>query len=263
MSEERGEPLPQQPGLMKLDRWIVIRNIGLFRRRTGQPIHLRAFPHVRQAGVTSVKGKLQAYRGQDHYDPTYTYTRGTRRERLQALAAGQQAPIAQRTQGADADPAQILDLQWHAGEDLIQRRDQPWAGNAGREVDYNMLEECDRLTMETIRKSGLLSRVKGGFNPVTPSYLTVLLPGDMAMLTAQKAMELSVAFLYSRGCRQLPLGERVLVNDLYGTPLYQPSVGHLELGQQSGAQAAAAIIDAMGAICLGPHCNVHQESSSV
>ena len=33
------------------------------------------------------------------------------------------------------------------------------------------------------------------------------------MLTAQEAIELSLAFPYARGRRQLPLGERVLVND--------------------------------------------------
>ncbi len=38
------------------------------------------------------------------------------------------------------------------------------------------------------------------------------------MLTAQEAIELSVAFPYARGRYQQLLGERVLVNDLYGTP---------------------------------------------
>lgn len=41
------------------------------------------------------------------------------------------------------------------------------------------------------------------------------------MLTTHEAVELNVAFPYSRGRYQLPLGETVLVNDLYGTPMYQ------------------------------------------
>ncbi len=97
--------------------------------------------------------------------------------------------------------------------------------------------------MEAIRETGLLPREKGGFNPVTLSYLTMVLPGDMALLTDKEA----VAFPHARGCHQQPLSERILINDLYGTPLYQPSVGHLEPGQQTVARAAAVVIEATGA----------------
>ena len=38
-------------------------------------------------------------------------------------------------------------------------------------------------------------------------------------------MTISMAFPYTRGRRQEPLSERILTNDLYGIPLYQPSVG--------------------------------------
>ncbi len=97
--------------------------------------------------------------------------------------------------------------------------------------------------MEAIRERGLLPRDKGGFNPVTLSYLTVVLPGDMALLTVKEA----VAFPHATGRRQQPLSKRVLVYDLYGTPLYQPSVGHLEPGQQTVARAAVVVIEATGA----------------
>ncbi len=54
----------------------------------------------------------------------------------------------------------------------------------GPEMDYSRLEECDRLVMDAIRGSGRLLQLEGGFNVVTPSYLTVVLPGAKAMLTA-------------------------------------------------------------------------------
>ncbi len=55
-------------------------------------------------------------------------------------------------------------------------------------------------------------------------------------------MVISMAFPYARGRRQEPLSERILTNDLYGSPLYQPSVGAIEPGQTTGARAAAAVI---------------------
>ncbi len=47
--------------------------------------------------------------------------------------------------------------------------------------------------------------------------------------------------------QQQPLSERILTNDLYGMPLYQPSVGPIEPLQTTGARAAAAIIMDTGA----------------
>ncbi len=74
----------------------------------------------------------------------------------------------------------------------------------------------------------------------------MVLDQDKALLTAQEAMAISIAFPYARG-RQEPLSERILINDLYGIPLYQPSVGPMEPGQLTGARAAAAIIKDTGA----------------
>ncbi len=67
------------------------------------------------------------------------------------------------------------------------------------------------------------------------------------MLTAQEAIELTVAFPYARGRRQLLLGERIIVNDLYGIPMYQPVERYFGSDRPSGVLAAAAIIKATGA----------------
>ncbi len=74
-----------------------------------------------------------------------------------------------------------------------------------------------------------------------------MLDQDKALLTAQEAMTISVVFPYARGRRQEPLSERILTNDLYGIPLYQPSVGLIGPGQTTGAKAAAAVIRNTGA----------------
>ncbi len=74
-----------------------------------------------------------------------------------------------------------------------------------------------------------------------------MLDQDKALLTAQEAMAIGMAFPYARGRRQEPLSERILTNDLYGIPLYQPSVGLLEPGQTTGAKADAAVIRDTGA----------------
>ncbi len=93
----------------------------------------------------------------------------------------------------------------------------------------------------------MLPRMEGGFNPIIPSYLTVMLDQDKALLMAQEAMAISMAFPYARGPRQEPRSKRILTNDLYGIPLYQPSVGPIEPGQTTGARAAAAVIRDTGA----------------
>ncbi len=56
-----------------------------------------------------------------------------------------------------------------------------------------------------------------------------------------------MAFPYACERRQFPLGERIIVNDLYGTPLYQPAERHFESDWSLGVLAAAAIIKATGA----------------
>ncbi len=87
----------------------------------------------------------------------------------------------------------------------------------------------------TIEESGLLPRKEGGFNPITPCYLTGMLAEDKALITVQEALTLSAAFPYIPGRLQEPLSETILTNDLYGIPLYQPSVGLIGPDQTTGA----------------------------
>ncbi len=89
--EETGEPLHDQPGLQIEERKVQIKDIGLFRRRTGQPVWLRGYPWVKHPAVPSVPGKPQVYTGQDHHDPTGLYPRSTRKERQQARETERQA----------------------------------------------------------------------------------------------------------------------------------------------------------------------------
>ncbi len=244
--EEKGEPLHDQRGLRIEERKIDIKDTGLFRRRTGQPVWLRAYPWVQQPSVPSIPGKPQVYTRQDHHDPTGLYRRGTRKERQQIKETERRA-LSQDIDNPSYNHGQALEYQRYDGETLIRRRDQPWPWGAETGDDYFSLEKCDATVMEAIRENGLLPRKEGGFNPITPSYLTVVLDQDKALLTAREAMTISMAFPYARGRRQEPLSERILTNDLYRIPLYQPSVGTMEPGQLTGARAAAAIIRDTGA----------------
>ena len=142
------------------------------------------------------------------------YPRSTHKERQQAREAECRAA----SQDID-DPAynhgQALEYRRYAGETSIQRHDQPWAWEVEAGANCYSLERCEIDTMTAIHESGMLPRTEGGFNPATPSYLMVMLDQDKALLTAQEAMAISVAFPYARGRRQEPLSERILTNDLY------------------------------------------------
>ncbi len=130
--EEKGEPLHNQPGLQIDEKRIQIRDICLFRHRTGQPGWLWAYPWVKHSAVPSTPGKPQVYTGQDHHDPTGLYPRGTRKERQQARETERQA-----TSQDISDPAynhgQALENQRYEGETLVQRRDQPWPWGGERQ----------------------------------------------------------------------------------------------------------------------------------
>ncbi len=60
-------------------------------------------------------------------------------------------------------------------------------------------------------------------------------------------MKVSAAFPYARGRCQEPIGERVIVNDLYFVPLYKPAVGPLDPDLGTGAVAAKKVIARTGA----------------
>ena len=170
--------------------------------------------------------------------------RGTRRDRLRALVK-QWKDAGSPTE--DDRPTSEFEIWLHKGEKRIIQEPQPWIGEIGLGADYNRLEECDWLVMNAIKESDMLPRLEGGFDVATPSYLTVVLPGDKAMLTAREAIEIGAAFPYTRGRRQMPLGERIIVNDLYGIPLYQPADRSFESERSWGSLAAAAVIEATGA----------------
>ncbi len=188
-----------------------------------------------------------AYTGQDHHDPTALYPRSTRRERQQAREAERRAAACQDVDDPAYNHGQALEHHRYAGETLIRCHGQPWTWGLEAGADHHSLEMCDINTMMAIHESGLLPRTEGGFNPITPSYLTVTLDQDKALLTAQEAITISAAFPYARGRCQEPLSERIFTNDLYGIPLYQPSVGLIGPDQMTGARAVAAVIKATGA----------------
>ncbi len=189
-SGEWNGSIPHQSGLQMRDTEVEIQDVGLFRRDSGQPIRLRVYPYVRPKPAPLSSKRPQAYREQDHYNPVWTYVHGTQRDRLQAFVK------AWREAGSPTEndqPASAFEIRLYAGAKRILPEPQPWIRDIGPEADYNRLEECDCLVMDAIRESGRLPRLEGGFNVVTPSYLTVVLPRDKAMLTAQEAIELSAS----------------------------------------------------------------------
>ncbi len=85
VAEAEVKTTPCQPGPQGRENEIKIPNVGAFRQESGQPIWLRAYPYIKPEPVPAPSKRPQAYRGQDHYNPVWTYVRGTRRDRLKAL----------------------------------------------------------------------------------------------------------------------------------------------------------------------------------
>ncbi len=157
--EEKGEPLHEQPGLRIEERKIKIKDIGLFRRRTGQPVWLRAYPWVKHPAIPSIPGKPQVYTGQDHHDPTGLYPRSTHKERQQTWETERQA-LSQDIDNPTYNHGQALEYQRYEGETLVQRRDQPWPWAAETEDDYYSLERRDIAVMGAIHESGMMPHVQ-------------------------------------------------------------------------------------------------------
>ncbi len=145
------------------------------------------------------------------------------------------------------NPTYAWECPRYAEETHIQRQDQPWPWSLEAGTDHDSLEMCDHMTMATNKESSLLPREDKGFNPVTPSSLTVAIPEDMALLTAQEALLISTAFPYAWGRLQEPLSERIRTNDPYRVPLYQPSVRLVDPDQKRGESTAAGVIKTIGA----------------
>ena len=84
-TEAEAETSSRRPGPPEGEDGTRIPNVGLFRRESGQPVWLRAYPYVKPKPVPSSRKRPQAYRGQDHYNPVWTYVHGSRQDRLGAL----------------------------------------------------------------------------------------------------------------------------------------------------------------------------------
>ncbi len=105
---------------------------------------------------------------------------------------------------------------------------------------------CDRYVTDAAQQEPAFGKLRQTPALLTPGYLTIVTPGDDAMLPAKQAIETSAALPYARGRQQEPIGERV-INDLYGIPLHKPAVGPIDPDLGTGAVAAKRIIDSTGA----------------
>ncbi len=130
---------------------------------------------------------------------------------------------------------------------MIETRPQPWSKSLDGSSDPNTLAMCDRYVTDAVQQEPFLR--KPGQTPalLTPGYLTIVTPIDDVVLPAREAIEISAALSYARGRCQEPIGEQVIVNDLYGILLYKPAVGPIDPDLGTGAIAAKKIIAETGA----------------
>ncbi len=130
---------------------------------------------------------------------------------------------------------------------MIETRSQPWPKHLDGKSDHNTLIMCDQYVTDAAQQE--LAFGKLGQTPalLTPGYLTIATPGDDTILPAKQAIETSAALPYARGRQQEPIGEWVIVNDLYGIQLYKPAVGPIDPDLGTGAVAVKKIIDSTGA----------------
>ncbi len=130
---------------------------------------------------------------------------------------------------------------------MIETQSKPWTRDFSQSTDCATLTRCDQQVVAAVQEAQLVPHQGPTAAMVTPSYLTIVTPIDDAILTAQTAMEVSAAFPYARGRCQEPIGERVIVNDLYGIPLYKPAVGPIDPDLGTGAIVVKKIIARTGA----------------
>ena len=247
---EREKPpatIAAQPGLSLRRRTFRIEGVGEFRREDGQPTALYAYPPVVRPIEPMEGDPDQAYKGQDLVDPMVIRPRHTRRERLQKQEETQKKrqtapglPVAVGTAGA-------TERVWYRGAQVIETQPKPWTGDFSQSTDCATLTRCDQQVVAAAKEKQLVPQQGPTAAMVTPSYLTIVTPTEDAILTVQTAMEVSAAFPYARGQSQEPLGERVIVNDFYGVPLYKPAVGPIDPDLRMGAVAAKKIITKTGA----------------
>ncbi len=246
-TEEGSSTTKAQPGLTLRKHTIRIEKVGEFQRKDGQPLFLNAYPPVTRPTGLKVDDPDQAYRGQDLVDPSTIRPRHTRRERL-----GRQEEDRKKQQGGKALPtsvasAETTERMWYSGGRVIEARAQPWLQHLDGKSDHSTLIMCDQYVTKAARQEPAFGRPGQTLALLTPDYLTIVTPGDDTVLPAKQAIETSAALPYARGRQQEPIGERVIVNDLYGIPLYKPAVGPIDPNLGTGAVTAKRIIDSTGA----------------
>ncbi len=245
---EAETPVPEaQPGLTRYKHVIKIDKVAEFFRKDGQPRFLHAYPPISRPAGQQTEEPDQAYRGQDLVDPTLIRPRHTRRERLQRQEEEQK-----RSQKGKALPTPVVsagttERVWYSGNRIIETRSQAWPKHLDGKYDHNTLLMCDRYVAEAVQQEPTFGRPGQTLALLTPGYLTIVTPGDGTVLPAKQAIETSAALPYARGRQQEPIGEREIVNDLYGIPLYKPAVGSIDPNLGTGVVAVKRIIDSTGA----------------
>ncbi len=189
----------------------------------------------------------QAYRGQDLVDPSTIRPRHTRHERLRHQEEDRKKQQGGRTLPTPVASAETTECIWYSGGHVIETRSQPWPKHLDGKSDHNTLIMCDQYVTKAAQQESAFGRPGQTLALLTPGYLTIVTPGDDTILPAKKAIETSTALPYARGRQQEPIGERVIVNNLYGIPLYKPAVGPIDPDLGTGAVAAKKIIDSTGA----------------
>ncbi len=236
-----------QPGLTRYKHVIKIDKVGQFFRKDGQPRFLHAYPPISRPAGLQIDDPDQSYRGQDLIDPSVIRPRHTRRERLRRQEEEQKTQRKDKTLPTPVASAGTTERAWYSGDRLIETRSQPWPKDLDGKFDHDTLRLCDQYVTEAARQEPTFGRPGQTLALFTPGYLTVVTPGDDTVLPAKQAIETSAALPYARGKQQEPIGERVIVNDLYGIPLYKPAVGPINPTLGTGAVAAKKIIDSTGA----------------
>ncbi len=236
-----------QPGLIQRRNTFRIEKVGEFRREDGQPLFLNAYPPVTRPTGLKVDDPDQAYRAQDLVDPAVIRPRHTRRERLRCQEEDQRKKQAGKVLPIPVASPETTERTWYSGSQVIETRSQPWPKHLDGSSDPNTLAMCDHHVTDAVKQEPLLGKLRQTSARLTLTYLTIVTPIDDVILSAKEAIEISAAQPYARGRHHEPIGERVIVNDLYGIPLYKPAVGPIDPDLGTGAIAAERIIAETGA----------------
>ncbi len=179
--------------------------------------------------------------------PSTIRPRHTRRERLRRQEEDRKKQEVGKALPTPVASAETTERVWYHGSQVIETRTQPWPKHLDGKSDHDTLAMCDRYVTDAAQQEPAFGELGQTPALLTPGYLTVVTPGDAVVLPAKQAIETSAALPYARGRQQEPIGERVIVNNLYGIPFYKPAVGPIDPNLGTGAIAAKTIIDSTGA----------------